>query len=192
MTPLLTWAVAVVLAVLAAVAGVLVFRLGSMARVTYALLAVFLLVGAELVLLGLHYLGVVVVLMMTIEMVIMAVFMIAYMMDPAGLMPMGMSMAHNRRTALVVSVGAFVLLATGVVVVDWPAPRAAPPADPTFQVGESLMRGQMLTMVTLGFVLFATMVAATVLAARRGRYDRFGDDLDRREPEDPVRGGVGR
>ena len=54
------------------------------------------------------------------------------------------------------------------------------------------MGPQMLTMVTLGFVLFATMVAAVVLATHRGRYDRFGDDLKRRPPADPVRGGVGR
>ena len=51
--------------------------------------------------LGLPYLGVVTVLMMIIEMVIMAVFMIAYMMNPAGLMPM--SMLHNKRGALAVS-----------------------------------------------------------------------------------------
>jgi len=47
-------------------------------------------------------------------------------------------------------------------------------------------------MVTLGFALLATMVAAVVLAASRGRYDRLGDDLKDRLPADPARGGVGR
>lgn len=156
----MTAVVAAVLGVLAVLAAVLVFRLSSMARVTYALLAVFLFIGVELILLGLHYLGVVVILMMTIEMVIMAVFMIAYMMDPGGLMQMDMSMVRNRRTALVVSVAVFVLLAAAISVVDLPSPRARTLADPTFQVGASLMGDQMLTMVTLGLALFATIVAA--------------------------------
>ena len=188
----MTAAVAVVLGVFAVLAAVLVFRLSSMARVTYALLAVFLFIGAELILLGLHYLGVIVVLMMTIEMVIMAVFMIAYMMDPGGLMQMDMSMVHNRRTALIISIAVFVLLAAGLSVVDLPSQRGAIPADPTFQVGASLMGDQMLTMITLGLALFATIVAAVSLASHRSRYDRFGDDLTRRPADDPGRGGGGR
>jgi NADH-quinone oxidoreductase subunit J len=31
-----------------------------------------------------------------------------------------------------------------------------------------------------------------VLATRRGRYDRLGDDLRAERSDDPVRGGVGR
>ena len=54
------------------------------------------------------------------------------------------------------------------------------------------MGPQMLTMIVLGITLFATMVASVVLATHRGRYDRFGDDLKRRPPADPMRGGVGR
>jgi NADH:ubiquinone oxidoreductase subunit 6 (subunit J) len=179
-----------VLALLAVVSGLLVFRLNSMARVTFALLGVFLFIGGELILLRLNYLGVVVILMMVLEMVIMAVFMVAYMMNPAGLMPM--SMMHNKRGALSISCATFIVLAAGIVTVSWPAPRGTRPPDPTLQLGESLMSGQMLTMMTLGFALLATMVAATVLSTGRGRYDRFGDDLDRRVPDDPVPGGVGR
>lgn len=178
-----------VLAVLAVVSGALVFRLASMARVTFALLASFLFVGGELILLGLDYLGVVVILMMVMEMVVMAVFMVAYMMNPAGLMPM--SMVHNQRGALAISLATFVLLAVGIFTVDWPNPAAPLPPDRTRQLGESLMSGQMLTMMVLGFALLAGMVAVTTLATGRGRYDRFGDDLDR-PADDPVPGGVGR
>ena len=178
-----------VLAPLAAASGFMVFRYGSMARATIALLVSFLASGALLILLGLGYLGVVVILMMVMEMIIMAVFMIAYMMNPAGLMPM--SMVHNKRGSLAVSIAAFVLLATGIFAVPWPRRAGARPASATFQLGAALMGSQMLTMVTLGFVLFATMVAAVVLATHRGRYDRFGDDLKRRPAADPVRGGVG-
>jgi NADH:ubiquinone oxidoreductase subunit 6 (subunit J) len=103
-----------------------------------------------------------------------------------------MSMYHNKRGSLAVSIAAFVLLAAGIFAVPWPRRAGAQPASPTFQLGAALMGSQMLTMVTLGFVLFATMVAAVVLSTHRGRYDRFGDDLKGRPAADPVRGGVGR
>jgi NADH:ubiquinone oxidoreductase subunit 6 (subunit J) len=179
-----------VLAPLAAASGFMVFRFNSMARATIALLVSFLASGALLILLGLGYLGVVVILMMVMEMIIMAVFMIAYMMNPAGLM--SMSMTHNKPRVRAISVTFFLLLAAGIFAVPWPRRAGARPASPTFQLGAALMGSQMLTMVTLGFVLFATMVAAVVLATHRGRYDRFGDDLKRRPADDPVRGGVGR
>ncbi|WP_338678061.1 NADH-quinone oxidoreductase subunit J [Streptomyces sp. SCSIO 30461] len=179
-----------VLGVLALAGGVLVFTLDSMARVTFALLGSLMCVGAVVTVLGLPYLGVVIVLMMVMEMVIMAVFMIAYMMNPAGLMPM--SMLHNTRGALVISVAVFAALVAGIFVVPWPDRSPPRPRDTTVQVGVSLMGEQMLTMVTLGFVLLATMVGATALATRRGRYDRLGDDLDQRPAKDPAVGGVGR
>lgn len=179
-----------VLAPVAAASGFMVFRFNSMARATIALLVSFLASGGLLIVLGLGYLGVVVVLMMVLEMVIMVVFMIAYMMNPAGLMPM--AMYHNKRGSLAISIGTFLLLAVGILLVSWPHRAGGRPADPTFQLGVSLMGPQMLTMVTLGFVLLSTMVAAVVLATHRGRYDRFGDDLKHRPPADPVPGGVGR
>ncbi|MCG7522931.1 NADH-quinone oxidoreductase subunit J [Streptomyces sp. OfavH-34-F] len=179
-----------VLGALALAGGVLVFTLNSMARVTFSLLASLACVGGVVAVLGLPYLGVVIVLMMVMEMVIMAVFMIAYMMNPAGLMPM--SMLHNTRGALAVSSVVFAALVAGIFAVPWPRRSGARPSDTTLQVGMSLMGDQMLTMVTLGFVLLATMVGATVLATHRGRYDRFGDDLDQRPAKDPAGGGVGR
>lgn len=186
----MTAAVFWVLGPLAAASGFMVFRFNSMARVTISLLVSFAASGGLLVSLGLAYLGLIVILMMVLEMIIMAVFMIAYMMNPAGLMPM--AMFHNKRGALAISIATFVLLAAGIFVTRWPHRAGVPPRDVTFQLGQSLMGDQMLTMITLGFTLLATMVAAVVLAAHRGRYDRFGDDLKRRPPSDPVRGGAGR
>ncbi|WP_327287658.1 NADH-quinone oxidoreductase subunit J [Streptomyces sp. NBC_01198] len=179
-----------VLGVLAPACGVLVFTLDSMARVTFALLASLCCVGGVVTVLGLPYLGVVIVLMMVMEMLIMAVFMIAYMMNPAGLMPM--SMLHNKGGSLVVSAVVFAALVAGIFAVPWPGRTGVRPKDTTFQAGTALMGDQMLTMVTLGFVLLATMVGATVLATHRGRYDRFGDDLDQRPAKDPAGAGVGR
>lgn len=179
-----------VLGVAAIASGIGVFRVDSMARATFLLLASFIFVGAELLLLDLGYLGVLVVLMMIMEMVIMVVFMIMYMMNPAGLMPM--AMLHNPKGSLAIAAGVFVALAVGIFLVPWPRATAAPPPDPTFALGEALMGSKMLVMMVVGAVLFTTMVATVVLATHRGRYDRYGDELDRPRADDPVPGGVGR
>jgi NADH:ubiquinone oxidoreductase subunit 6 (subunit J) len=160
-----------VLAVLAVAAGAAVFRVDSMARATFALLASFLCVGAELLLVDLHYLGVLVVLMMIMEMLVMAVFMVMYMMNPAGLMPM--TMTHNARGAAGISAALFAALAAGILAVPWPERAGRPPRDPTFALGESIMGPKMAVMMVIGVAILATMIAAVVLATHRGRY---GDD----------------
>ncbi|WP_167175818.1 NADH-quinone oxidoreductase subunit J [Saccharomonospora amisosensis] len=171
-------------------AGMLVFRVDSMARATFALLLSFVLAAITLLLVDLIYLGVLVILMMIMEMLVMAVFMVMYMMNPAGLMPM--TMVHNRGGAMAIAVGTFALLATGILLIDWPEWPAGPPPEPTRALGEALMGSKMLVMMVLGLGLFATIVATVVLATHRGRYERYGDRLDRRRPEDPTPGGVGR
>lgn len=178
-----------VLSLAALAFGFAVFRLNSMARVTFALLASFLAVAGLVVLLGLGYLGVVTALMMVIEMVIMAVFMIMYMMNPAGLMPM--AMYHNKAGSMAISVGTFAVLAAGILLTDWPVRRGVPAPAQTYELGLALMGGQMLTMMTLGVTLLATIVATVVLSTERGRYDRFGDDLGAARADDPAGGGVG-
>ncbi|MFD6951731.1 MULTISPECIES: NADH-quinone oxidoreductase subunit J [unclassified Nocardiopsis] len=179
-----------VCAVGAVASGVMVFVVDSMARATFALLASFVLTGVAILLLGLSYLGVLIILMMVMEMMVMAVFMIMYMMNPAGLMPM--TMVHNKVGSLAVSVGVFLLLAAGIVFVPWPERTGGPPADPTLALGEAIMGEHMLVMMLVGLVLFATMVSATVLTTHRGRYDRYGDDLRRGRPDDPIGGGLDR
>lgn len=179
-----------VLAVVAVLAGAAVFVVTSMARASYALAASFIAVGLQMLLLQQNYVGVVTVLMMVMEMAVMAVYMVMFMgMNPA-LMPM--SMVHDKRHALAASIGVFVLLAAGALVVPWPARRGAPAADVTASLGEELMGPKMLVMVGIGMVMAVTIVAGVVLAAHRGRYDRFGDDLRRRPADDPQPGGVGR
>jgi len=159
-----------VLAVAAVGFGVAVFVVDSMARATFALLASFLCVGVELLLLDLDYLGVLVILMMIMEMLIMAVFMIMYMMNPGGLMPM--TMVHNNRGALAISIGVFTALAAGIFLTPWPPRRGTVPADPTFSVGQAIMGPKMLVMMVIGIAILATMIASVVLATDRGRYDR--------------------
>jgi NADH:ubiquinone oxidoreductase subunit 6 (subunit J) len=163
-------AVFCLLAVIAVAAGIAVFTVNSMARATIALAVSFVAVGAAILLIDAAYLGVITILMMLMEMGIMAVFMIMYMMNPAGLMPM--SMLHNKRGALAISIGVFLLLAAGVLWTPWPQRRGQPPADVTRALGEAVMGSKMLVMIAVSAVLFATMVSALVLATGRGRYDR--------------------
>jgi len=177
-------------AVVAVASGFAVFRVDSMARATFLLAVSFVAVGAVLLLLDLHYLGVITVLMMVMEMSVMAVFMVMFMMNPAGLMPM--SMVHNKRGSLAIAVGTFVVLGSGALFVDWPQRTPAPPADPTHALGTAMMGSKMLVMLVASPVLFATMIAGIALSAATNRYARLGDDLGRRLPADPDRGGVGR
>ncbi|UUV35901.1 NADH-quinone oxidoreductase subunit J [Amycolatopsis roodepoortensis] len=179
-----------VCAVGAVATGMAVFRVDSMARATFALLASFIFAAGTVFLLNLAYLGVLVILMMIMEMVVMVVFMIMYMMNPAGLMPM--TMVHNQKGSLAIAGGVFVALAVGISLVHWPSSDAARPADPTRALGEALMGSKMLVMMVIGLCLFATMVATVILATNRGRYDRYGDRLDAKHPDDPVRGGLNR
>ncbi|WP_019634928.1 NADH-quinone oxidoreductase subunit J [Actinomadura atramentaria] len=156
------------LAVGAVAGGVAVFAVGSMARATFALLASFLCVGGELLVLDLDYLGVLVVLMMIMEMLVMAVFMVMFMMNPAGLMPM--SMVHNRWGALGISGAVFAALAAGIVLTPWPHRAGRPPRDPTRALGLAIMGPKMPVMMGIGLAILATMIASVVLATRRGRY----------------------
>ena len=185
-----TAAAVVILGLFSVAAGIVVFVVNSMARATFALLASFLAVAGVLLALDLVYLAVVTALMMTIEMAIMAVFMIMFMMNPAGLMPM--TMVHNTRGSALSGAGAFVVLVAGIWTIDWPVRRSQPPADSTRQLGEAIMGSHMLVMLVIGVGLFATIVAGTVLATTRGRYDRFGPELARKRPDDPVPGGLPR
>lgn len=179
-----------IVAVVAVLAGAAVFIVNSMARATYALAVSFIAVGVAVVLLQQNYIGIVTILMMVMEMAVMAVYMVMFMgMNPA-LMPM--SMVHDKRRALAAAAGTFFVLASGIVLTDWPARRSAPPPDLTAALGEELMGPQMLAMAVISPVMVATIVAGIVLAARRSRYDRFGDDLQHRPARDPQPGGVGR
>ncbi|WP_105036516.1 NADH-quinone oxidoreductase subunit J [Cryobacterium aureum] len=178
------------LAVIALASGIAVFRVDSMARATYALAVSFVAVGVMLLMFDLDYIGVITILMMVMEMAIMAIYMIMFMgMNPA-LMPM--SMVHNKRWSAILAVGTFLLLAGGALLIPWAARTGSPAADLTASLGEAIMGSKMLVMLTVSPILFATIVAALVLANPRGRYDRWGDELNRPTPDDPQQGGLGR
>ncbi|MEU2203096.1 NADH-quinone oxidoreductase subunit J [Microbacterium oleivorans] len=166
-------------AVVAVASGIAVFVVNSMARATYALAVSFVCVGAILVVLNLDYIGVITILMMLMEMAIMAVFMVMFMgMNPA-LMPMDMT--HSKRRSMIIAAVVFVLLAVAAFVIPWPARAGEPAADLVRSLGDAIMGSKMLVMLVISPVLFATIVAALVLANPHGRSDPAGEDRDDEE-----------
>ena len=145
-----------------------VFRTDSMVRASFALLASLLNVGAVMVLLAGEYLGMALWFMMAVEMTVMAIFMVAFMMNPAGLNPM--QMVHQHRTAIAAGAGVFAGLAATVLVADLPARPLPSHTDTIRALGHEVMGGSMLVMQTVGVTLVATMIGATILTSARGRY----------------------
>ncbi|GBE25116.1 MAG TPA: NADH-quinone oxidoreductase subunit J [Actinobacteria bacterium] len=162
----------------AVVAGWLVFRTDSMLRAAYWLMVSFVGVGAMLIVLDAQFLGLILILMMSGEMTIMAIFMIMFMMNPAGLNPM--TMVHQHRTSILAGVGSFLVLAWVGVVAEFPN-RPAPVEDPTVALGEELLGRSMLIFESAGVALLAVMIGAIALAAKQGRFgDAFAGSV---EPE---------
>jgi NADH-quinone oxidoreductase subunit J len=152
----------------AVVSAWLVFRTDSMVRAAYWLLVSFAAVGGVLVLLSAEFLGLVLVLMMAGEMTIMAVFMVMFMMNPAGLNPM--TMVHQHRAAVGAGLVAFAGLAGVGLVADFPDRPAPSDAPATAELGTELLGDSMLVFETAGVTLLATMIGAIAIASRRGRY----------------------
>jgi NADH:ubiquinone oxidoreductase subunit 6 (subunit J) len=155
---------------LAVFSGWRVFRADSMVRAAYWLLVSFAAVGVILVLLKAQFLGLILILMMGGEMTIMAVFMVAFMMNPAGLNPM--TMVHRNQFAIVAGVISFLAIAALGLFARFPAAPAPAGADPTRSLGVELLGDSMLVFQTAGVALLATMIAAIAISSARGR---FGD-----------------
>jgi NADH:ubiquinone oxidoreductase subunit 6 (subunit J) len=157
----------------AIVTGVRVFRTDSMVRAAFYLLASFSAVGGMLVLLGAEFLGMVLILMMAGEMLVMAILMVMFMMNSAGLNPM--SMVHQPRVAAVAGVVAFLGLAGVALLAEFPDRAAPEPRLATQQLGVELLGDSMLVFQTAGVTLLATMVGAIAIAGARGRYGSAED-----------------
>lgn len=169
------------------VAAYRVFRTASMVRAAFYLLASFAGVGGILVLLGAEFVGMVLILMMAGEMLIMAIVMVMYMMNPAGLNPMWM--VHQHRLAVGAGAAAFLGLASLAVLADFPDRRNPRPAAATAELGSELLGDSMLVFQTAGVALLATMIGAVVIASRRGRYGVADEGSE--EPElEPGRPGA--
>ena len=163
----------VVFSVAAVASGYGVFRVASMIRATYLLLASFLNVGAILVLLLAEYLGVALLFMMTVEMIVMGLFMVMFMMNPAGLNPM--NMVHQPRFAAAAAVVAAAGVAVVAVFADFPDAPVGAESATIRELGIELLGGSMLVFESIGVTLLATMVCSVILSSATGR---FGDSYE--------------
>ena len=150
-----------------------VFRTDSMVRAAFYLLASFAAVGGMLVLLGAEFLGMVLVLMMAGEMLVMAIVMVMFMMNPAGLNPMWM--VHQHRVAIAAGVVAFLVIATPAFLVEFPDRPNPRPEQATAELGVDLLGDSMLVFQTAGVLLLSTMIGVVAIASRRGRYGEADD-----------------
>lgn len=155
------------LSIVAVVTAWRVFRTDSMVRAAYWLMVSFAAVAVILVLLGAEFLGLVLLIMLAAEMTIMAVFMVMFMMNPAGLNPM--TMVHQHGAAIGAGVVSFLGLALVGLFGRFPA-RSVQPHAVTEALGTELLNDSMLIFQTAGVALLATMVGAIALASHRGRY----------------------
>lgn len=177
----------------AVLSGFLVFRTGSMVRAAYWLLASFVAMAGILLLLRAEFLGLVLILMMAGEMTIMAVFMVMFMMNPAGLNPM--RMVHQPRTAAAAGFAAFVGLAAVGLFGEFPERplEAGGAGEVTAALGRELLGDSMLAFETAGVALLATMIGSLALASRKGRFGAADEGSEppalpewARAPEEPA------
>jgi len=160
-----------------------VFRTDSMVRASFALLASFLNVAAVMILLLAEYLGVALFFMMAVEMTVMALFMVAFMMNPAGLNPM--VMVHQHRLSILFGALGGGVVAAVALVGELPARTMASGADRINQLGTEMLGDSMLIFETAGIALLATMLGAIILSSRSSRFGTMADDGSLPPPLDP-------
>ncbi len=156
------------LSALAVWSGFRVFRVDSMIRATFLLMTSFIAVGGIGLLLSAPYIGVATVFMMAVEMMVMGLFMVMFMMNPAGLNPM--AMVHQHRLSIAAGAFAFVAAAAAIILTDLPSDPVAADRPVVRDLGNALLGRYMLVFETAGVTLLATMVVAVALSAREGRH----------------------
>ena len=156
------------LAAFAVWTGWRVFRVDSMVRASFSLMLSFVAVGGIGVLLSAPYIGIATVFMMAVEMMVMAIFMVMFMMNPAGLNPM--SMVHQHRFSVGAGVVAALGLGAAVLLSPLPSNPVLSEADIVAELGHELLGPSMLIFETAGVTLLATMVGAVILSSRQGRF----------------------
>ncbi|GAB3017877.1 NADH-quinone oxidoreductase subunit J family protein [Bowmanella dokdonensis] len=155
-------------AAIAVFSGWRVFRTDSMVRASFLLLISFLAVGVIMLLLAAVYLGTALFFMMAVEMMVMALFMVMFMMNPAGLNPM--NMVHQPWVAALLGFAVFTGLSLVAVYGEFPANPAPADLDPVRSLGRELLGDSMLVFESAGIALLATMIGTVVLSSHRGRY----------------------
>lgn len=156
------------LSAVAIIAGWRVFATDSMVRASFLLLLSFIAVGLIIVMLAAPYIGVATIFMMAVEMMVMALFMVMFMMNPAGLNPM--MMVHQHRFSIVAGVFAFAGLTAAILFTRFPENSVDPTASVVRDLGIELLGPSMLIFETAGVTLLATMIGSVILSSRSGRF----------------------
>lgn len=162
-TALVFWPVAALMLVTA----LYIFITSSMARAGLLLLASLGLEGLVFLALSSEFLGVLLLLMMSAEMVIMVFFMVMFMPDPGGLM--GMEMIHDKRRSAAVSAVAGVALAVVAVATDWPVRAIGTDAPGVQAIGFEVMGRSMISFLFAAMTILFAMVGSVLLAKHGGR-----------------------
>ena len=156
------------LSALAIWSGWRVFRVDSMVRASFQLMVSFIAVGLIAVLLAAPYIGIATIFMMAVEMMVMALFMVMFMMNPAG--PNPMVMVHQHRFSIAAGIVAFAGLSAAVLLSDLPSRPVPEGAEVVRNLGHELLGPSMLIFETAGVTLLATMIGAAMLSSHTGRY----------------------
>jgi NADH-quinone oxidoreductase subunit J len=156
------------LSIVAAVSGWRVFRTNSMVRASFLLLLSFVAVAGIMLLLAAPYLGIATIFMMAVEMLVMALFMVMFMMNPAGLNPM--SMVHQQPLAIGVGVVAFLGLSAAVLTSPLPDLPVAADHRAIHDLGIEMLGGSMLIFESAGIALLSAMIGSVILSSRSGRF----------------------
>lgn len=156
------------LSVIAIVSGWRVFRTDSMVRASFLLLLSFVAVAGIMLLLAAPYLGIATIFMMAVEMMVMALFMVMFMMNPAGLNPM--SMVHQQPLAVGAGVVAFVGLSIAVLTSPLPDLPVAADHRAIHDLGIEMLGGSMLIFESAGVALLSAMIGSVILSSRSGRF----------------------
>ncbi|MEO8080684.1 MAG: NADH-quinone oxidoreductase subunit J [Caldimonas sp.] len=156
------------LSIVGVVSGWRVFQTDSMVRASFLLLLSFTAVAGIMLLLAAPYLGVATIFMMAVEMMVMALFMVMFMMNPAGLNPM--SMVHQQPLAIGAGVVAFVGLSAAVLTSPLPALPVAADHRAIHDLGIEMLGGSMLIFESAGVALLSAMIGSVILSSRSGRF----------------------
>mgnify|MGYP003118152536 CR=1 FL=1 len=162
-----------IFAAIALFTGWRVFCTDSMIRASFLMLVSFMAIGAIMLLLAAEYLGVALWFMMAVEMTVMALFMVMFMMNPAGLNPM--NMVHQPRIAIAAGIAIFLALGAVALFSDFSANPAPADLDPVRSLGTEMLGPSMLVFESAGLVLLATMIGVVVMSSHRGRYGASGE-----------------
>ena len=160
-----------------------VFRTDSMVRASFSLLVSFLNAAAIMILLLAEYLGVALFFMMALEMTVMALFMVAFMMNPAGLNPM--SMVHRPRIAAGLGAAGALAVAAVAILGEFPARPVHDVSGSIVALGKELLGNSMLVFESAGVTLLAAMIGSVILTARSSRYGTPADEGSHPPPLDP-------